>query len=312
MNPGLKETNDLSTDYKAVARAAEIIENGQLSAEQVVVLPRSADRRSFSKEIAAVQTYFSEVRLLECLRIEANREGFYDMLPEGMFHEPFARKGALSEEEMIRDVQQRREEEKQARKFFMPFEAELNNLRIVLERYESRLDKKTSFDNLTGIFRNKWPEFDLFNRDQSIVWMHFLPVIHEKRNDLAFMGQLLQVLFSVPVTLERDRSPGRKSAIDEGMQFRLGHGTLGVDCVAGDTFESDEDRVLINIGPCHTENLLDFLPEGINTKITELVASYLLPFDTAYEVILEASAEDRNGSIGDDQQNAYLGYTVYL
>ncbi|WP_129715021.1 type VI secretion system baseplate subunit TssG [Pedobacter sp. SYP-B3415] len=312
MKSALKSTNELSTDYKAVAKAAEIIENELLSADQVLVLPRSGDRRSFSKEINNISTYFSETRLADCLRIDANREGFYDMLPEGLFHEPYAQKGALSEEDMIRDVQQRREEEKHARTFFMPFEAELYNLRILLERYESRLDKKTTFSNLTGIFRNKWPEFDLFDRHQSIIWMHFLPVIHEKRNDLLFLGQLLQVLFSVPVSVQRDRSPGRKTRIDEPMQFRLGSGTLGVDCVAGDTFDSDDDLVLIHIGPCPTNQLLDFLPDGINTKITDLATSYLLPFDTAYEIILEASAEDRNGSIGSEQGNAYLGFTMYL
>jgi len=312
MKQGLHLKNDLNTDFKVIAKAAELIESGNYAADQVAVLPAGPRQRAFSKDISSHNFYYSDSKRKECLNIEITREGLYDMLPEGLFHQPPTGSSRLSEEQMIEDVQLRRAEEKDARKFFMPFEAELNYLRTLMELYENRLDKKTTYNDLTRIFAAEWKEFDLLNKEQSIIWMHLLPVIHQKRNDIDFLGQFLTVLFNIPVTVTLLSTNLYRNPIHESMQFKLGFGTLGISTIIGDSFISDHEEVQINIGPAHSDQLVRFMPGTAQRHIVDLVVSYLVPVNTDHSVSLVANEQNRVGSLGENSNSSFLGYTVYL
>lgn len=312
MEQSLYLKNDLNTDYKAIVKAAELIESGEYQSDQIAVLPVGDKKRAFSKEISGHQLYYSESKRTECLTLEINREGLYDMLPEGLFHQPPTGSASMSEEDMVEDVKLRRAEEKDARRFFMPFEAELNHMKILLELYENRLDKKTTYADLTQIFASEWTEFRLFNREQSIIWMNFLPLIHQKRNDVKFLGQLLSLLFNVNVEVSYNSFPFRKVPIEEPMQFRLGSGTLGINSIIGDSFIAEEEELDISIGPASTLRLLDFMPGTANDHIIALTVAYLMPVDVAVEISLIATEHERVAELGLDAANSYLGYTVYL
>lgn len=304
--------NDLNTDYKVISKAAELIENGEFDTDQIAVLPIGGRQSAFAKDIGKHSFYYSESKRKNCLNIEVNREGLYDMLPEGLFHLPPTGSSGFSEEEMIADVQLRRTEEKDARKFFMPFEAELNYLRTILELYENRLDKRTSYNDLTRIFCAEWKEFELLDNEQGIIWMHLLPLINERRNDLAFLSQLLSLLFKVPVQVQLNSSGIKKAAILEKMQFKLGGGKLGVDTIIGDNFISDEEEIIISIGPANTDKLVHFMPGTANAYIIDLAVSYLLPIESEVNIDLLPDSKNQIGTLGADSNNSFLGFTVYL
>lgn len=312
MKEGLHLENDLHTDFKGTTIAAELIEQAGFQDDQIAVIPVGAKQRAYAKEMAGNSVYYSESKHRECLNLEIHREGFYDMLPEGLFHRPPIGSSGISEEQMIEDVQLRRAEEKDARKFFMPFEAELNHLRTLLELYENRLDKKTTYKDLTRIFAAEWREFELLDKEQSIIWMHLLPVIHQKRNDIDFLGRLLTVLFKVPVQIVLKSSNVKPKPIAESMQFKLGSGALGIDSIIGDNFLTDEEEIQINIGPTDTTKLLNFMPGTVHSHIIDLAVSYLIPIETEVKVNLVASQTNRIGSLGKDSENTFLGFTVYL
>lgn len=312
MKQKLHLKNDIDTDFKAVAKAAELIEGGNYQSDQIMVLPVGPRQMAYAKDIGNHSFYYSESKRKDCLIIETNQEGFYDMLPEGLFHAAPAGSAGLSEQEMIEDVQARRAEEKDARKFFMPFEAEVNHLRTMLQLYENRIDKRTTYDDLTRIFGAEWKEFDLFDKEQSIIWMHLLPVIHQKRNDIRFLGQLLSVLFKIPVEAELHNSNTKATPIDSSMQFKLGSGVLGIDSIIGSSFHTDQEQVVINIGPADTRKLVAFMPGSACMHIIDLAVSYLVPVETEVKVELITSAKDRMASLGVDGNHSFLGYTAYL
>ena len=303
--------NDLNTDYKAITKAAELIENGDFEPDQISILPVGARQSAFAKDLIGHSFYYSDSKRKECLNIEVNREGLYDMLPEGLFHLPPTGSAGFSEEEMINDVKNRRAEEKNARKFFMPFESELNYLRTILELYENRLDKRTSYNDLTRIFCTEWKEFQLLDNEQGIIWMHLLPLIHARRNDLVFLGEVLTLLFKIPVMAQLTAEIGRQAPIAENMQFRLGEGGLGIDMIIGSSFISDEEEIVISIGPADTDQLIDFMPGTANAYIVDLAVSYLLPVESEVKIALVADAVNRVGALGANS-SSYLGYTVYL
>jgi hypothetical protein len=312
MKQTLQLQNELDTDFKAITKAAELIETGDFEGDQIAILPVGGRQSAFAKDVVNHSFYYSDSKRKDCLVIALNREGLYDMLPEGLFHQPPTGNSGFSEEQMIEDVQLRRAEEKDARKFFMPFEAELNHMRTTLELYENRLDKRTTYNDLTRIFGAEWKEFELLDNEQSIIWMHLLPMISEKRNDLDFLGQLLSLLFKLPVKAALSAKALKRAPIDERMQFKLGKGSLGIDSIIGTSFLTDEEEVVISIGPADTGKLVRFMPGTPSAYIIDLAISYLLPVETEFNIKLVPTAENQVGALGADSNNSFLGFTVYL
>ncbi|WP_316804316.1 type VI secretion system baseplate subunit TssG [Pedobacter nototheniae] len=305
-------SNEIFTDYKAVAQAADLIERNIADADQIEVVPLGADKRAFAKDIEGISTYYSEKRRQERIRINTNREGLYDMLPEGLFHRPPRGNADLDEEGMMKDIRERREEEKQARLFFSPFDVELNHARLLTELYENKLDKKTTYTHLSQIFQYGWNEFSLLNKEQSIIWMHLLPEIQKKRNDIGFISMILTALFNVPVEITDTSSTIKPMAIAEDLQMQLGKSALGIDTIIGNNFMSDHSRLTVHIGPTSPHDLIEFMPEQKNRIIMDMAISYLIPVDAEVSIELLTATNFQESFLHTDSESNYLGYTVYL
>lgn len=310
-----KETlinNELFTDYKAIAYAADLIERNVIDADRIEIIPLGADKRAFAKDIENSDAYYSEIRRQDRIRIYNNREGLYDMLPEGLFHSPPTGSAGMDEESMVKDIRDRREEEKQARLFFTPFDAEINHVRIMTELYENMLDKKTTYSDLSQIFEFGWDEFNLLNKEQSIIWMHLLPEIQQKRNDIDFVAKVLTALFSLPITiLDATANVGPVKIADE-LQMQLGASSLGIDTIIGDSFMPEYESFNIHIGPSSPQELVNFIPGQKNRAILDMAISYLIPVDAEVNVELLTARDFQETLLSADGENAYLGYTVYI
>ncbi|MEX8547208.1 MAG: type VI secretion system baseplate subunit TssG [Mucilaginibacter sp.] len=308
----VKNPNQLDTDFKAVTFAAELIEQGAVGADEVVILPLGAKKRAYAKEIDEVSDYRSAYRNREMLAIHINREGLYDMLPEGLFHQPPTSSVMITEEEMVEDITVRREEEKQARLFFAPFEAELYHIRTIVELYESRLDKKTEYDELVNFFLKEWQEFKCFTNAQMVILMHVLPVIHEQRNNLPFLGNVLSIMFQVDFDLKYQLIEKKSLAKADGqLATKLGTGVLGVNFIAGRAPEMNEELVL-TIGPLTAKQMLEFLPGTRPAEALEVMLSYFIPLQTTISTKFVAQPEYQKMLLGFGQENACLGFTTYL
>ncbi|MFW0714691.1 type VI secretion system baseplate subunit TssG [Pedobacter sp. N23S346] len=310
-----KETlihNELFTDYKAVAHAADLIEREVIDADCIEIIPLGADKRAFTKDIENSTGYYSEKRRHDRIRISTNRESLYDMLPEGLFHRPPTGSAGMDEESMIKDIRDRREEEKHARLFFTPFDAEINHVRIMTELYENKLDKKTTYSDLSRIFEFGWDEFQLLNKEQSIIWMHLLPEIQQKRNDISFVSKVLTALFNLPILLVNATANASQVKIADDLQMQLGSSALGIDTIIGDSFTPDNEAYHINIGPTTPQELVKFIPGQQNRAILDMAISYLMPIDAEVTVELLTAIELQETLLTTDGESAYLGYTVYI
>ncbi|WP_316795190.1 type VI secretion system baseplate subunit TssG [Pedobacter agri] len=305
-------SNELFTDYKAVTFAAELVEGGMVDMEKIEILPVGGDTRAFSKDLKNSYDYYSHHRSTTRHRLEVNREGLYDMLPEGLFHHIPKGNNALDEEEMIKDIVERREEEKNARLFFSPFDIEIYHTRMIAEVYENRLDKWNTYDDMNQIFQLGWAEFRSLNNEQSIVWMHLLPEISQRRNDLNFLAQLLGALFNTAFVITDITDQKRMVPIANEQLMVLGQGSLGIDSIAGNEFPSDNDQISIKIGPCSPDLIVSLMPERHQRKILDMVLDYLIPFDTDVDLTFANNSQGQSSALDIDSAEVYLGYTVYL
>ena len=308
----IKKPNQIDTDFKAAAIAAEIIENEMVSTGDVMILPKGPKKRAYDKEIAGITVDKKSEDKKQVTTIWVNRDGFYDMLPEGLFHRPPASSVMITEEDMIKDIKARREEEKQTRRFFAPFEAELNYFRTLVELYENRLDKKNEYDELINIFLTEWQEFECFTKKQMLILIHVLPVIHEQRNNINFVSSIINMMFNVPLSLHyKTVYPKQKNNTITNGGTALGAGTLGVNFIAGQVIEA-ERKLIMNIGPVSATRMLEFLPGTCAAKAIDVLLSYFIPLGTEVQLNLLADPASQKLVIGGAGANATLGYTTYL
>jgi type VI secretion system protein ImpH len=307
----IKNPNLIDTDFKATVIAAEIVENELVGTDDVVILPVGPQQRAFAKEIAGVSVNQTDITNKKIIQVQVNRDGLYDMLPEGLFHKPPASSLMITEEEMVKDIVDRRDEEKQTRRFFAPFEAEINHLKMILELYENHLDKKNEYDDLINIFLKEWKEFSCFTNKQMLVLIHVLPVVHEQRNNLDFIGKILTMLFKTPASLGYKLVSASEKKDLIGLQTSLGKAALGIDFIAGQLIEPEEE-LHVALGPMSASKMTDFLPGEKSAICIDILLSYFIPMQTGVKINLLASAASKKLIIGVQQDNARLGYTTYL
>ena len=310
-DPGHTILCNFHEDFKAETIAAEIAEQGK-GFEQILVQMLGPLKRTFSNDVKIVETEVLEDHT-EYTIVKAAREGIYDMLPETLFHHPTAHKTARSEKEIIKAIKRRREEELNARKFFLPIEATINYQRIEMALYENRLDKRTHYDDLVQLFAGHWEIFEYLNAEQANIFLHLIPIIHDIRDDHPKIQEIMEMIFEERVTVSlRNQRPLHPQ---DTMPSRLAESVLGVDLTTGNIkFDEGVDEIMIIIGPMKSALYREFMPGGKNGIILELLCDYLLPAHADIITKFELIDKDRQARLADNfsDSNSILGQDMVL
>lgn len=302
----------LEDDFKAEVVAAEMAEHG-VDHERILVMMLGALKRTYSKDVAAVEADISEYNHKEYIVVKTPREGIYDMLPQGLFHRPAMQKPGQTETDLIKAIKHRKKEEADARKFFLPFEAAINYLRMQMVLYENRLDKRSHYDDLVHIFADHWEIFKYLDARQANIFLHLIPIIHDVRDDYPVIETIFEMLFLLPVKIDLRRQLPIRPV--EPYLSRMGDSVLGVNLTTGnELFDEGADEILISIGPMTRDVRHEFMPKGRNYKILQLLKDYFLPvhIDVVTEYVLDE--EDKVMRLRDEENvfNSVLGEDTYL
>lgn len=303
--------NTLDNDFKAEVIAAELINNA-VPAEQIMIVLLGPGKRPFRKDVDAVFDDLS-TNNKEYTLITTHKEGIYDMLPEALFHSSVLPNSAITQKDIIESMKKYREEERNARKFFLPYEAGINHLRIQVALYESRMDKTTLHNELVDLFKDYWDIFNYLDKNQSDIFLKVLPVIHDIRDDYMIISTIFELLFSLPVKIY-SRKRDRKENPDPVFSL-LNDAVLGVNFTTGNKFyHSGEDEIVVNIGPLENEQLSRFAAGKPNDKILELLCDYLLPVHLEIITSFELRDEDKETRLTYEgmEFNAELGLSTYM
>lgn len=288
---------EFSTDFRAVVIAAALIESGVEPAD-IVIRPAGGGARGYSKDVTDIRPLPAGEEGKEYVCLTTSREGIYDMLPEGVFHRPDPYSLVTGTDSILAAVRRRKQEEREARRFFLPFESEIYFLRIMSALSEYRVDKRNVYADLVRLFVPHWEVLSYMELWQANVFLEFVPHFHSKRGDFGFLQRLLSLILRVPVDVRLRKPPVRSSAV-------LGGRLLGVDMTAGSRWEDDEE-VHIVLGPLDEDQAAAFLPGGRGEILIERLAAYVVPADMEVHHRLEMAPAVRT------VQSSVLGYTSYL
>lgn len=302
--------NSLSTDYRAEVIASGVIEAGQ-DKDKILIFRGKSNTRDVSKDIYKINYAYLSEDLMECLCIYTTRQGIYDNLPEGIFHQSHDTRKKRYHEEIIEEIKDQRLEEIIARRFFQPFEMAIDRILVDAQLYEKKFDKVNFHDNLKKTFTHYWHVFKLMDLKQSAFFIKIIPELYRIPTDFDYMGEILSVIFDIPFKVE----PGKVSKIpvDKKKIPKLGKSKLGINSVlGGDHFTDGSRDIRITIGPMHPEQARLFCSSFHNDLLLKELLKLMLPFNYQREIKYLTSKEHCKFRLSSPTHTAYLGINTVL
>lgn len=294
-------------DYKFEIVANEFLTNSD-SKSAVFVKRRGGFQRSYSKEIADIQISESPLNDGKILNIELNQDGIFDHLPEELFHHQSRHK----QQEQLSFAQKHRnkkEEEKNSRAFFQPFENEFSSLLILLESYEKNLMDNNNDSEQVYSFFDDLSEKSNLKVSPSAKLNFFYPLLPYFRGDLKFLRYVLVSILLKPVSIQVI-SPNH--SFNQAPIKEVGQIILGSDSCLGKYSEDKFDLIEITIHELHAKDTSLYLPEGESHKIIKLLTQMILPIQTDYTLTLEYSLREGQIQVGGEGNLSILGYNSYI
>lgn len=300
--------NTIKSDFKAEVVVAGLIRQGY-DPERTIIVRKGASRRGYSKDVDHVHTEFSQQDLTDYLHIEVNRQGVYDILPEGLFHQSSSGR-KKTKADILQEIQAHRNEEFFARRFFCPFEISVDQVLVHAQLYERKLDKRNINRNFVDIFSSYWPVIRLLPLKQAVLFMDAIPILRNVVNDFKMGGKILSVAMDMPVRIAR----GARTVVENDLSqtFMLGKVRLGVDWVLGNRCENGDDNVLIEIGPIQANQIESLMGGRSGAQVLDALIKLIIPCDREVEIKYNIARQDAKFVLTMGKQMSHLGVNTYL
>lgn len=304
--------NNLRHDIKAEAIIGDILEYG-LELNDIVAIQEGLFKRRFKPDVS-----HADIKTLnngeEVIEVSITRDGIYDALPEGIFHEQSSESSSAGRQ-MAAESKKQRQEEIDARRFFLPLENEIFFQRVVLEMEERRILNQFS----ENLFDDIFPEF--YNLDKSlpqkylsrlVLLLHFSHLIAGKPD---LTARILEIIIEENVHVNVIKSVGNDSGgnlKDLPEACTLNDTRLGVDFICGQHFNNAWQGLEFVIGPLNNTAVEDYLENGQNKKFLECFYGYFIPAELDIKTRIRVKEEEMGFCLNDAFSNPVLGYNTVI
>ncbi|WP_375445596.1 type VI secretion system baseplate subunit TssG [uncultured Fibrella sp.] len=302
--------DQLDLDLRADLVAADLLSR-MLPLDKLILNPTGPDARAYSKDHNPLTSWLIDGSTAPYWRLDTPREGIYDQLPPYLFHAPGAgeagpTRDAFDVDSILDSVQRTHEIEREARQFFLPFDTELNYLRVLRALRDQQNDRLENADTLIDQFAVGWPILTRLDPLHRGLFVQLLPLIHQLRSNLNWVSRLLGMLFVVPMRLESGRHLNRPAVTDD--RSSLDGCRLGIDAIMGNSFDDGRNGIRLIIGPVPDNRVADFLPHTDTMQLIDELLAYFLP---AANEVSRVVLTERPASPTPDHID-YLGFNSYL
>jgi len=294
--------NELISVYqniKAEVVIAEIQEKSDYSIDDIVINNESTFKRSYRRDIIGA----NDSSIDSMITINLSRSGIYDYLPEGLFH-------VEKENQRKSSYAQRRknfkEQEKNARAFFRPFENEFFNQRLEIELNERKL--LDNFYNLKDDFLiDFWKIDKRLPREYILKLIKLLPYRHKIVGDLELTRLCLEKILKQTVVFKRKYGNPPSNNIRE---YRKKY-KLGVDLV----LSNDDKKVLqpqleVKIEAISEDKIASYLTENGVSRFISTFYDYFIPIEI--EVTTKFVVNKEEGFLLKTENSPIMGVSTKL
>ncbi len=300
-------------NIRAEAVVAELIENG-IELKDLLVIHKGNFKRQYSRDLAYLETFMLE-KNAEGLGIYLNRDGLYDILPEGLFHDKTGLEAGQSKK-LSGDSVILKQEEKSVRKFFLPFENEIFLQRVILELEERKILGRFSESIFNNLYPNLWKLHKSINREYINRMILMLHISHKIVGNYELTALCLQNILEEKVVARLCRESeynGRNLAHNESNSENiLGASSLGVNFVCGDLNDHFANSIEFIIGPLRTTKAEDYLPDASVTRFLDCFYGYFVPAEMNIKTTIEVADEELNFTLKQKGEGSVLGYETAI
>lgn len=307
INGFFNELSGLRYDIKCEALINQALKHG-VRQDDLVVINDGRFFREYRNDVYTLQRIEDSWRR-ELLQLHLSRGGMYDLLPEGLFHQPAAdRKANEHVGEMAAASRQDRKKEMAARKFFQPLENSYFLQRVELEMEEENLLTGMNTGLLNDYFFHFWGFPEGLDKGQAVLLVLLLPYAHEIAGNRTFMQQCLEILLQEKVEIRR---VGPRISLAENITSDLGSRRLGNDMVCGNSFTEDYPCLQYIIGPLQSTGPTEYLPGGGNELLLQVFNNYFAPVEA--DILIEVEVDQEKAFLQlDAEEGPILGYSSIL
>ncbi|UFH52069.1 hypothetical protein [Spirosoma sp. KNUC1025] len=296
--------NHLSIDLRAEVVLADMVTDG-VSLDDLILNPMGAFRRATGRDINDVSWVESERKVKRWLQINLNRSGLYDLLPEGVFHQPTTNNRLTDKEDILQEMTIQRQRELAARQFFLPIDQEFlrQRVQIELESRQSLLHNEP--DDLLVQF---WSLPEFLTPEQSRRLQYLLPLVHQLAGNMEAMTECFEQLVDERISLQLD-TPG---SVLLSTDNRLGEWQLGDSSVFDGWLQDEEPLLRLTIHIEQSDQLANYLPGQNGRRLIEWLSGFLVPLDVNLSIELNTSALHDTFLLTDDDSFGRLSFTTYV
>lgn len=303
-----EEIRRVPFDLKAESILTLALEKG-MSQDDFVIASRSVANRPFSKDVLSLLLEEDSNRN-PFLQLNLSRNGWYDQLPEGLFHQP-VKSGVpiLSAGKMAAEYVKNKQIELESRQFFKPFEQAFYDLRLELESEEFTLLKGLKTGKLNEFFIEFWGIKSVFPSKFITPFVEILPKIHKINGNPEQIATCLQNIIQETVEVNVETAFHEERGGDE--YVKLGSCQLGLDTIIGNQFLEESVRYCFQIGPLRHSLVDDYLEGGCHQALLTVFYEYFLPVEADGIAHIKLAEAGMTNSLN-QQDPPILGYSFRL
>lgn len=309
MDNSIQFTNTFDTDFKLEVVVSSLVEQGW-DPELIRILREGISRRPVSKDVEKVYQEYNQEDFKDYLHIHINREGIYDMLPEGLFHQPLRHRRNPDKEDLIDEIKIHRQEEFFARRFFQVFEQTVDKTLVEIYQAETRYDWNIHNRDFVDLFIQYWPVIRQLEQKQAVSFMYIMPLLSSIRLNLDEVSESLSFILDVPIKITKIKLPAKKA--DSRFEAHLGEVYLGVDLVLGNAFDDGLYDLKITIGAISANRMRSFLKTAPEYTVLMKLLEIFLPDETFAELNFKIDPQDSTFILSDGTHETYLGINSFL
>lgn len=287
-------------DLKAEVLVSEIEEKTSVSDEDIVISNQSTFNRSYRRDVTDVKLIHPK-KHKDLLQFVLARNGIYDLLPEGIFHNPTSYSTTNSYADFRK---QQKKEEIDARLLFAPIENELFNQRVKVEKNERTIEQ--DFISLEDKFLlNFWKIDSSIQKKYTIKLIRLLPYAHQISGNLELTFLSLEKILETNIRFKKVFET-RTIKINASSDNRL-----GIDFVLHQKeLKIQQPLLVVTIVTKDKNEIQKFLGKRGLLKFVSVFYKYFIPLEFEIETNFEVNKKE--GFIIDSLEGSFLGMSTQL
>ena len=302
----INEVLSITEDYKANVIAAELVDHG-FSVEDIYFKNVSIFRRFISKDVNNV-LWDENDNEPDQLVFELNREGLYDMLPEGLVHAKAQKK---SPGDPQNEFVLHRKQEEHTRKFFSSFENEFLHSSLQLETIERELYNNRNADKTREFFEFFYGNSRFLTDIQVLTLLYILPLSNKIRADVKLISETLSKILNYKIVVVKQKNKPQLLKTNLPVAS-LNNSFLGIDSVISDNCIVHSFCYDLTIYDIAYQEYKDFRKNGKCSNVINFILPYFFPVSAEVNIVLLPDEPCKYLKISTPEEISFLGFNSYI